>query len=114
MYIAFQQCNMSIDFPHFYTSVNWTLGYYTLYRIESEFQLLNGKGYGFSNSKIIYDSYDLAFELHNRMESEIIQTIETCYPSRQILLFETLKDWQNDFRITKTNAVEVYWKIHAN
>ncbi|MGN6264224.1 MAG: hypothetical protein ACTHM5_01060 [Ginsengibacter sp.] len=102
---------MSLQFPRINLAINWTISYYSIPRIEAEFQLLSGTGFGYANRKKVQETYELVLLVQKDMEGEITQTIQTCTPATQILLFDYLNDWLSDYRIERANREEVYREI---
>lgn len=95
---------MTQEFPHFYIALEWTLKYYSIYSIKDEFRLISTDyKFGGLNLESVEDSFQLVLTLQNRMESEIQNTIQNCYPATQIIHLDLLKDWLGDYRIERTN-----------
>lgn len=100
--------------PQFYQigqAIREMLAYYDIGRIKSDMDYLAGTSRISSNPPIEESWYNLMFELHARMEAEINQVIHTCNQNTQVFLFETLKEWLNDYRIKEVNINAIYYEI---
>lgn len=86
-----------LEFLRIAEAIHGTLDYYKLPSIKTHLKILSGKE---SNPDIFESSYQLVFVLHKRMEAEINQTIQTSNHNAQVFLFEALKDWLQDPRIS--------------
>lgn len=89
--------------PHFYrisNAISFTLAFYGSDKIKDHMFILAGNT---TNSKYKLEWYDFMFEAHERMENEILETIQTRNHNTQVYLFENLKGWLEDDRITGVN-----------
>lgn len=85
-------------------AIRYTLEYYSIGRIKDYMFRFAGTERGYTVPHHLDTWYELIFELHQRMEDEINQTIHTTNQNTQVYMFETLKDWLNDYRIAKVNT----------
>jgi hypothetical protein len=105
---------MNQTFPHFYSALSWLLGYYEISKVKEQFEYIGKTGYGGANSSTVNDIYELNFLLQERMEVEIDYTIRNTYPAAQIIHLQIFKDWLSDYRISKTNEIQVLHVINTH
>lgn len=92
-------------------AIRYTLEYYEIGKIRDHLFRFAGTERGYSTPHHLDEWYDLMFDLHRRMEDEINQTIQTTNQNTQVYLFETMKEWLNDYRITQLNKQLIWFEI---
>ncbi|HUC81519.1 MAG TPA: hypothetical protein VMR70_11420 [Flavisolibacter sp.] len=92
-------------------AIRYTLEYYEIGKIKDHLFRLAGTERVYSTPHHLDEWYDLMFDLHQRMEDEINQTIHTTNQNTQVYLFETLKEWLNDYRIVQLNKQLILFEI---
>ncbi|WP_121353166.1 hypothetical protein [Flavisolibacter nicotianae] len=86
-------------FPRINLAIKFTLEYYEIGRIADHISRFSGAHhYGYLDTY-----YENTLRTHRLMEDEIIQTILTANENAQMVMFEDLKLWLNDWRITGIN-----------
>lgn len=97
--------------PEFYRiadAITYTMEFYKIDKIKEYIKVFANKD---QNSRSKIEWYDLMFVLHNRMEDEILQTINTCNHNTIAYLFNTLKEWLTDERILRVNSLLIIPEI---
>lgn len=91
------------DFPRINNAIKWTLEYYTLERIEPHMRKFAGTLYTYSTPDLWDGWIETTLGLHQVMEREINQTINYSNEFMNVYMFDNLKDWLGDYRISKVN-----------
>lgn len=99
---------MQLEFHRITSAINYTMEFYEIEKIKDHMFIFAGKD---ANLKYKIEWYEFVFEAHNRMESEILQIINTCNHNTHVFLFENLKDWLNDPRVASINPLTILSEI---
>lgn len=97
---------MNPEFPRISQAIKYTLEFYNIWKIKEYINWLSNP----SKHYPVNDWADTVIYLHNKMEDEINQTIHTTNANTQNFLFESLKEWLEDYRI-KPIEPEIFLKL---
>lgn len=90
-------------FPRINTAINYSLEYYGIGQIAKHLFHFDGTEINYPNRKDLDSWLEIILEMHDRVEDEILQTIHTCNNATQVYLFENLKLWATDIRLSFVN-----------
>lgn len=94
-------------------AIQFTIAYYTPHYIHEYMLAYTRMGKGLSSGSYMVDNWEeLLYNLHNQMEDEILQTVNTANKNTQVIMFEELREWiEIDWRLKKEPDKDFFLKV---